>query len=107
MKTKKYNKLVRDKIPEIIQKDSKDCVIRNISDEEKLNYLFEKLFEESEELKSSRTIEELADVQEVINAIAKELNISLEELEKVRKQKALERGGFEKGIVLIETTEKD
>ena len=40
MKTKKYNKLVRDKIPEIIQKDSKDCVIRNISDEEKINYIF-------------------------------------------------------------------
>ena len=107
MKTKKYDKLVRDKIPEIIQKDSKGCVIKNVSDEEKLNYLFEKLFEETEELKASRTVEELADVQEVINAIAKELNISLEELEKVRKQKTLERGGFEKGIVLIETTEKD
>ena len=38
MKTKKYDKLVRDKIPEIIQKDSKDCVIKNVSNEEKLNY---------------------------------------------------------------------
>ena len=103
----KYNKLVRDKIPEIIEAEGKNCTVEKVFGKKKLSYLYKKLLEEAEELIDAGSVEELADVQEVINAIAKELNISLEELEKVRKQKTLERGSFEKGIVLIETTEKD
>ena len=98
----KYDKIVRDRIPEIIELDSKQCLTKQVSGREKLNYLFKKLFEEANELSESLSVEELADVQEVVYAIANELGISLDELERIRHQKVLERGGFEKGIVLIE-----
>ena len=62
--------------------------------------------EESAELSESGFIEELADLQEVVNAIRKELGIPEEELEKVRASKADKRGGFDKGIVLLEVNEK-
>ena len=106
MKTIEYNKLVRDKIPKIIESDSKECTTKIVSGKEKLEYLYKKLGEETAELSEANSIEELADVQEVINAIAKELGISLEELESVRKSKANKRGGFDNGIVLLNVKEK-
>lgn len=106
MKTIEYNKIVRDKIPEIIKRDLKECLTKNVSGKEKLQYLYRKLFEEGKELSESGSVEELADVQEVLNAIAKELNITPNELERVRAEKANKRGGFDKGIVLLEVKEK-
>ena len=106
MKTIEYNKLVRDKIPEIIESDSKECTTKIVFGKEKLEYLYKKLGEETAELSEANSIEELADVQEVINAIAKELGISLEELESVRKSKVNKRGGFDNGIVLLKVKEK-
>ena len=105
MKTKKYNKLVRDKIPEIIERDSKRCVIRKVCGSEKLEYLFKKLLEEVQELYDSRNIEELADVEEVLISICKNLRISEKKLEATRKEKAESRGSFDKGIVLLEVKE--
>ena len=106
MKTKKFDKLVRDKIPELIEQDSKNCIIKKVEGKEKLDYLFKKLFEESQELCDSKNVEELADVQEVLDSIAKELNISKDEINRIKQQKAESRGSFEKGIVLLETSEK-
>lgn len=106
MKKIEYNKIVRDKIPEIIESDSKECTTKVVSGKDKLEYLYKKLFEESAELSESGSVEELADLQEVVNAIRKELGISEEELEKVRASKADKRGGFDKGIVLLEVNEK-
>ena len=103
----KYNKIVRDKIPEVIRADQKECIVKLVSGEEKLEYLLEKLLEESNELAESRTVEELADVQEVLNAIASALNITLGDLERVRSSKYNERGGFDSGIVLLEVNKKD
>jgi len=102
----KYDKLVRDKIPEIIENDGKECTTKKVSGKEKLAYLYKKLSEELKELAEAESVEELADVQEVINAIAKELQISPETLESVRLSKAIERGAFDSGLVLIEVKEQ-
>ena len=101
----RYNKIVRDRIPEIIKADQKECLTKEVTGTERLNYLLEKLIEESEELTESKSIEELADVQEVLNAIAFSLGFALDDLEQARKKKYDERGGFEKGIVLLEVNQ--
>ena len=106
MKNKKYDKLVRDKIPQIIEENSKTYSIKMVKGAEKLDYLLKKLFEEVGELNESRNIEELADVQEVVNSIGKELGISKKDLEEIRKEKNKTRGSFDKGVVLLEVIEK-
>ncbi len=97
-----YNKLVRDKIPEIIRADGKKLKSRILSDEEHLEALLKKFEEELAELKESRNAEELADVHEVLLALADALGIDREELEKVRMDKAAQRGGFQQKIFLEE-----
>lgn len=97
---KVYNKLVRDKVPQIIKKDGKKYWTRVLSDEEHLEELLKKLGEELEELKEAKSVEELADVQEIVHAIADAIGSSKEELEKVRVKKAKERGAFKNKIFL-------
>lgn len=99
----RYNKLVRDKIPAIIEGDGRKAVTRIAPEEEFLQKLGEKLLEESEEFLQSGKAEELADVLEAIYAICSLKKISLGQLEEIRKRKATERGGFSKGIILEET----
>lgn len=101
--TKTYNKLVRDKIPEIIEASGNICRTRILSDEEYIKMLDEKLNEECSEYQADKNIEELADILEVIYAIAKTKGTSIEELEKVRLEKSEKRGGFDERILLIET----
>ena len=103
---KKYNKLVRDRIPEIIKASGNECKTAILSDEEYLNMLDAKLDEELAEYHKEQTIEELADLLEVIRAAAIARGYTLEELEDMRAKKAKKRGGFEKKILLIETIEK-
>ena len=103
---KKYNKLVRDRIPEIIEASGKTCVTEILSDEEYLRMVDAKLDEELAEYHKDQNIEELADLLEVIRAAAIARGYTLEELESVRAEKAEKRGGFEKKIFLIETNEK-
>jgi predicted house-cleaning noncanonical NTP pyrophosphatase (MazG superfamily) len=98
-----YNKLVRDKIPEIIAADGKKFVTRILDEEEHLQELVKKLAEEYEEFKKDISLEELADLQEVILALADQI-ASREELEKVRAHKAKARGGF-KNRIYLESTE--
>ncbi len=105
MKTIKYQKLVRDKIPEIIEKDGKQSVCSILSDEEYLDLLDKKLSEELGEYLESKSMEELADLLEVITAVAKARGSSIEEVEAIRKKKAEKRGGFEKKILLEEVRE--
>ena len=105
MKTIRYHKLVRDGIPEIIEKDGRQCTCSILSDEDYLVLLDEKLTEELEEYQESKSMEELADLLEVMMAAAKARGSSIEEVEEIRKSKAAERGGFEKKIMLEEVYE--
>lgn len=105
MPVKAYHKLVRDRIPEIIEADGKSCVCETLSDEDYLDLLDQKLNEELAEYQESKSIEELADLLEVIQAVVKARGWTLEELERVRADKAAKRGGFEKKILLKEVKE--
>lgn len=95
-----YNKLVRDKIPDIIKKDNEKPVTRILDDEEAIKYLNAKLLEETNEYLEAENIEELADILEVFHGILKAKNISFEDVESVRIQKKNERGGFDNKIFL-------
>ena len=97
---KVYNKLVRDKIPEIIKGDEKICKTRILSDEEYIAALEAKLNEEVAEYQADKNLEELADVLEVLQAICIARGYSLEELEALRAKKSNERGGFADKIFL-------
>jgi hypothetical protein len=105
MPTKTYHKLVRDRIPEIIESDGKICVCETLSDEDYISLLDQKLDEELAEYQESKSLEELADLLEVIQAVVKARGWTVEELEQVRAEKATKRGGFEKKILLKEVQE--
>ena len=80
----KYNKLVRDRIPEIIEASGKSCVTEILSDKAYLRLVDAKLDEELAEYHSDQNIEELADLLEVIYAAAMARGYTLEQLESVR-----------------------
>lgn len=103
--TKTYHKLVRDRIPEIIKSSGKICLWETLSDEDYIHLLDQKLNEELAEYQESKSLEELADLVEVIQAVVKARGWSLEELERVRADKATKRGRFEKKILLKEVQE--
>lgn len=102
MSVKPYHKLVRDRIPEIIEASGKSCVTEILSDADYLKMLDAKLDEELAEYHKDQNIEELADLLEVIYAAAKARGYTLEQLEVVRAEKARKRGAFEKKILLKE-----
>ena len=95
-----YNKLVRDKIPEIIEASGKTCEIEILSDEGYLQMLDKKLDEELAEYHQEQNIEELADLLEVLYATVKARGYSIEDLERVRIEKQKTRGGFEEKVLL-------
>lgn len=97
--------VVRDKIPQIIEEDNKKCSIRVLDDEEYLQMVDAKLDEELAEYHKDQNVEELADLLEVIYAAAKARGYSIEELERIRKEKADKRGAFDKKIFLETVTE--
>ena len=80
MSITKYDKLVRDLIPEIIEASGKRCVCSTLSDEEYLDKLDEKLNEELAEYQESKSMEELADLLEVVRAVAVARGSSMEEV---------------------------
>ena len=96
----KYNKLVRDRIPEIIEASGKNCVAEILSDEDYLCMIDAKLDEELAEYHKDQNIEELADLIEVIYAATKARGYTLEQLETVRAEKAAKRGIFQKKLLL-------
>lgn len=97
---KHYDKLVRDKIPEVIRASGKECDVIVASKEERAEILEKKLMEEVNEYLEDKNLEELADIMEVLFGLAHNLGYSEEELLKKRKEKLEERGGFKEGIVL-------
>ena len=104
-----YNKLVRDLIPDII--NQKNLATTNLLDPK--NHLTEikrKLYEEVEEFNSATnrrdSLEELADILELIHAALPFYEATYTELEKIRLLKKEKKGGFEKGIFLIEVKDK-
>ena len=101
-----YDKLVRDKIPEIIEKSDKQCEMEILSDEKYIEMIDKKLDEELAEYHKDKNLEELADLLEVIYAATKARGYSIQELEKVRAEKAEKRGGFDKKILLKKVIEE-
>jgi predicted house-cleaning noncanonical NTP pyrophosphatase (MazG superfamily) len=98
----RYEKLVRDKIPEIIQRNGGDPVTHIADEAEYLDRLKRKLEEEVAEFLKDQTGEELADILEVVYALGATLDFSQNDLERIRKEKHTERGGFKKRIILEE-----
>lgn len=101
-----YNKLVRDLIPQIIEKSGKTAVCDTLSEEAYLEMLDKKLVEEMNEYQTDKNLEELADILEVVYAIAEAKGSSAIGLEKLRAEKAVSRGGFKKKILLKEVIGK-
>ena len=105
MKIIKYNKLVRDRIPEIIESDGKTCKTEVLNDEAYLRMIDAKLDEELAEYHRDQNIEELADLVEVIYAAAAARGYTIEQLEQVRAEKAVKRGAFLNKLLLVEVEE--
>lgn len=100
----RYDKLVRDLIPEIIASKGKRATFHACADDnEYLTRLVAKLREEVDEFDRDRNAEELADILEVIKALCLRLGFDPREVEALRQKKELERGGFEKRLVLEES----
>ncbi len=106
MGVKHYQKLVRDRIPKIIEADGKSCITEVLSDEMYIQMLDAKLNEELFEYQESKSLEELADLLEVIQSIVKARGWSLEQLEQVRIEKNSKHGGFSKKLLLKEVNDK-
>ncbi|MEY9976738.1 phosphoribosyl-ATP pyrophosphohydrolase [Lysinibacillus sp. RC79] len=104
-----YNKLVRDLIPQVIEARGKTCSIRVLEQGEHLEEIKVKMQEEAieflEAASPKEAIEELADILELIHTAIQMYDVSYEQLEQKRTQKWKERGGFSKGIYLIEVKE--
>lgn len=96
-----FNKLVRDKIPDIIKAKGETPVTRILDDGEYRLRLEAKLTEEVAEYLESKDLEELADILEVLYALAEAAGHSKEDLHNAQKAKNGSRGGFEKKILLI------
>lgn len=100
--SKKYNKLIRDKIPEIIESGGKIAVVEVLDNENYQKYLDIKLEEELKEYLEDGSVEELADLVEVVYALLDCKGVSREEFEKIRIAKVEERGAFKKRLLLRE-----
>lgn len=99
----KHNKLVRDRIPEIIEANGQQAVWQVLERDDYEQALRQKLQEEVGEFMASGQLEELADILEVVYALAIQLGHSQDELETIRQQKRGVRGGFTKRLFLLET----
>ena len=95
-----YNKLVRDKIPSIIESNGQNPNTRILAEEEYTVALEQKLDEEVSEYHRDRNLEELADILEVVYALSENLGHSKEELLKTYEKKHAERGGFRDRVFL-------
>ena len=99
----KYNKAIRDKIPEIIAESGKKYNLKQLDDESFLAELEKKLTEEVNEYSESKDVEELADLLEVIYRISELRGVNSDELDKIRKNKAEKRGKFNSNLFLFDS----
>ncbi|MDN4074111.1 nucleoside triphosphate pyrophosphohydrolase [Fictibacillus terranigra] len=101
-----YNKLVRDRIPEVITSTGKSFKTSILDKDEYIKELKKKCYEELDEYASApndeNAIEELADLLELMHSLARIHGSDISEVERVRQQKAEKRGGFEKRIFLVD-----
>lgn len=102
-----YNKLVRDKIPEIIENNGEICSIRIMDEKEYLESLNTKLQEELSEYLESGEVEELADLEEVLRAILDAKQVAYDDFETIRKSKVIKRGAFKKKLFLESVSDKN
>jgi predicted house-cleaning noncanonical NTP pyrophosphatase (MazG superfamily) len=105
-----YNKLVRDRIPEIIQNSGKPCAFETMTEAEFRQALLEKLVEEAQEVHQAapeELVAELADIQEVFAAVLAAWQIAPEQVQQVKRQRFAERGGFERQLMLLWTEDGD
>ncbi len=98
-----YNKLVRDKIPEIISAKGDNSTWHIADSEEYELKLHEKLREEVDEFLKSEDEEEIAEILEVLDAIITQHEFSKEDIMMAKDFKKAKRGGFEKRIILEES----
>ncbi len=99
----KYNKLIRDRIPEIIAARGQTAITHIANNKEYWEKLLEKFSEEVKEFAESSSEEEMVDIFEVLYALCDAKGIDREHLEVVRKEKAEKRGTFKKKFILDET----
>lgn len=104
---KTYNKLVRDKIPAIIRANGEVPVTRTLDDKEYLRELIKKLKEETAEFAAEPSVEELADIKEVMIALRIAMGIRAGELEDARRKKANKNGRFKKRVFLESVGDSD
>jgi len=101
----KFNKLIRDRIPEIIIKDGWVPIIKTLNNKEYLSALKNKVVEEGEELIKAKNkkdiINEIVDIQELLDALVEELKLSKSKVKSLQKIKNKKRGGFKKKLFLI------
>ena len=102
---KSYHKLIRDKIPEIIERSGTICRTEILDDADYLKLLDEKLTEELSEYQESKSLEELADLLEVMEAVVTARGYSWEQLQTVKAEKKAARGGFAEKLLLREVSE--
>lgn len=95
-----YNKLVRDKIPQIIKDNGEEPKLHTLNNREFFEELINKLHEETTEFEEAKNLDELADIIEVIYALAEVLGYQISDLEAARITKAHKRGGFKQKIFL-------
>ena len=100
-----HNKLVRDRIPEIIASSGKNCVTEVLPNDAYIQALDAKLNEELAEYQQSKSLEELADLLEVMGAVVKARGYTWDDLTRVRKEKRAQRGAFAQRIFLKEVIE--
>jgi len=99
----KHNKLIRDKIIDIIKEKKEYAVIHVASEKEYQKKIRKKLNEEVKEFLKEENKEEMADILEVLHSICKSNKWKMEEVERIRKEKARKRGSFDRRIILDET----
>lgn len=103
---KTYYKLIRDRIPEIIEAQGQTCVVKKLSDEDYLTMVDAKLDEELAEYHKDQNLEELADLLEVVYAAAAARGFTAEQLERLRAEKAEKRGAFREKLILLEVSDQ-
>ena len=105
---KDYNKLVRDKVPSIIEAIGKDFLMQVLSNDEYERALTQKLVEEAKEVQAAKSTNQVvAELADVIDTLIVVLGISWQEVREIQKQKRLERGGFEKQLKLMWVDERN
>ena len=106
----KHNKLVRDRVPELIQAEGKQVIVKHLNQAEHFEQARLKLYEELKEYEDENIdeecLEELADILELAYELGKMHGASFEEMNAIRTEKREQKGGFEKGLFLEEVLDE-